>query len=307
MGGKSSKRKTKLRSELQDTVGEKMATDTTAMPCASENELCSPSDISVTKVLEFSTKRPDDVEDVNIHGVLTLDDKFVIVDDENRQLKLYTESGEYLCSETIPKTTWGITKVDSDRFATCGYGEQIFMWKIFENKISQEAKTYNVDLDAYGIHFNGTYYCVLHHLNNAVTILDEQVNQVRKFSIKEVLGKKVDFGWDIHSDRHTHHVYIPCKGNTRGVLCVSIDGEVLRFNALAGSPRGITELHGFLCVTHFQTNCVHLVSKNWKSQSKLLDANVMKGSPDFIAVNASEDKLMISYAGKDVITVFTLK
>ena len=284
-----------------------MDTATTALSDATKKGLCRPSDVRASKVLEFSAKRPNDVEEVNIHGVLAFNDKLVIVDDENRKLKLYTETGEYIYSEHLAKTTWGITKVESDRFATCGYGEQIFLWKVLENKISQEAKTYKVDLDAYGIHFNGTHYCVLRHLNNAVTILDEQGNHVRKFTIKEVLGKKVDFGWDIHSDRHTHHVYIPCKGNTRGVLCVSIDGVVLRFNPLAGSPRGITEIRGSLCVTHFLTNCVHLVSKDWKSYSKLLDRNVMKGSPDYAAVNASEDKFIISYAGKDVVTVFTLK
>ena len=193
-----------------------------------------PLDVRATKEIEFSIKRQDDSEDVYITGVLALVDRCIMVDVYNRKLKLYTESGVFLSSTNLTDSTWGITQVDSERFATCGVSNQILLWKVNENDIAPEDKAYKISEYASGIHFNGTYYCVLHRESNAVTILDDGGRHVRKFKIKEVYylyGRKVTFCWDIYSDKDTHIVYIPCLFPNSGILCVSIGGEVLQFIA----------------------------------------------------------------------------
>ena len=266
-----------------------------------------PSDVRVTKMSEFSTARQEDKNDVYITGVLILGDKFVIVDDGNKTLKLHRENGEYQSSIALPEATYGITQIDGDRFATCGYGERVMLWKMHENEISPQNESYKVDNLAHGIHFNGTYFCVLHNDDNAVTILGDRGRHIRKFVIKEAFGKSIKFGWDIHSDKDTHHVYIPCEKDNAGLLCVSVYGDVLQFNALSGSPHGITEAHGFLCLVDFENSCVNLISKDSKSQSKLLDENVILQEPYHIAVNASSKKLIVSYFMENVISVFSLK
>ena len=196
------------------------------------------------------------MKDVYITGVLAIADKFVIVDNDNRKLKFYTGSGDYLSFTTLTESTWGITQVNNDLFATCGFGNQVFLWKMKGNNIIQAEITYKVDHRAHGIHFNGTYYCVLYRNENAVTILDDRGRQVRKFEIKEPFGKKVTFGWDIHNDRDMHHVYMPCVDDIKGILCVSIQGEMLRFNGLDGRPEGIAIIRGLLCVVHCDNDCV---------------------------------------------------
>ena len=268
---------------------------------------CNYSDIRATKLFEFSTKRPEDVKEVYITGILSLLNKFIIIDRDNRKLKLYSENGEYLSSTNLIEDTYGITQVEGVQFATCGLGLQIFLWNMEGNTIIPDEKRFKLDHDAYGIHFNGTFYCVLHRLDNAVTILDVRGATVRKFLIKEVFGKEVQFGLDIHSDSNNHHVYIPCVGGNNGIICVSVEGEVLRFTELDDNPWGISEIHGFLCVVDIDNACVHFMSPDWKSRSKLLVDNVLQEGPMYIAVNDVAGKFVISYYKKDVITVFTQK
>ena len=290
----------------QATMYKKQNTSTTPPPDDATKAQYNPSDVRATKFLEFSTKITEDTDKVYVTGVLSMADKFVIVDNLNQKLKLYMESGEYISSTAFTEYTWGITRVDHDRFATCGFCDQIFLWKIDGNDIIPLDKTYKIDHNAYGIHSSGTYYCVLHRDDNAVTILDDEGRYVLTFFVKEVFGKKVEFGWNNHSDKDTQ-IYIPRVGENKGILRVSVEGEVLQFNALDGSPRGITEIHGLLCVVDFDNGCIKVKSKDWELHSKLLDDSAVKRHPTYIAFNDSTKKLIISYYNEDAITVFSLK
>ena len=265
-----------------------------------------PSDIRAKKLFNFSTKIPKESKLIFIRGVLAIADKFVVVDYFRSTLKLYTENGEFLSSKTTASKD-GITKVDCNRFATCGTEYHVFLWQICGNNMIPVGQTRSTGGYTHGIHFNGTYYCLLHCFDNAVTILDACYRHIRRFVVREANGKKVEFGYDIHSDRDTHHVYIPCILNNRGILCVSEEGEVLRFIALDNDPQGITQIHGSLCVVDQTCHCVHLISKDGKTQCKLLDKRVLKKGPRFIAVNDSTEKLIIAYFEKAAITVFSLK
>ena len=216
----------------------------------------------------------------------------------------------------MTQSTLGITEVDCDRFATCGLGNKVFLWKIKESTIIQEDTSYEVEHDAHGIHYDGTYYCVLHQADNAVTILDDGGRHVRKFVIKKAFGREVEFCSDIHSDGDTHNVYIPCwdyYGVSVGILYVSVEGEVLRFNTLErdGCPSRITGVHGMLCVLNSEKTCVIVISNERRIRCKLLDDSVFQGDPGCVAVNKSMKYLIISYENwndcKDVVTVFSLK
>ena len=72
---------------------------------------------------------------------------------------------------------------------------------------AREGTSYDVDHNSHGIHYNGIYYCVLHRLENAITILDKQGRQIRKIAMKEAFGKKIEFGgWDIHMNITNHPI-----------------------------------------------------------------------------------------------------
>ena len=172
--------------------------------------------------------------------------------------------------------------------------------------LSPNEKSYEVGYQAYGIDFNGTYYFVQHRNDNKVTVLDAQGGHVRKFEVREVNGERVEFGWDIHSDRDTHQAFIPCEGGNDGILHVSIYGELLRFTELDGVPRGITDLHGFLCVVDNTNDCVNLFSKDGQFVSELISKDHFDGYPDLISINESNDKIIISFHGSDIITIFKL-
>ena len=109
---------------------------------------------------------------------------------------MFHRNGKYLSSTGLNYTTNGITKLARDRFATCDDNNEIILWKLHGQIIKLEGEKYNVEHFALALDFNGTYYCVLHQDQNAVTILDDRGRHVRKFVIKEAFGKEVGFGWD---------------------------------------------------------------------------------------------------------------
>ena len=235
-----------------------------------------------------------------------MSDKIVVSDTRNKKLKLFDMDGRTVSSIDSRHHVHGITIVNRERFATCGLYKNINLWTLRGDIIVAEDVSYKVDHNSYGIHYNGTYYCVVHRNNSAITILDTQGRQVRKIAIKEAFGKKIRFGWDIHMDSTTH-IYVPCISPNYGVLCVSVEGEPLWFSPLKGLPYGITEIHGVLCVADWSEHSVHLMSKTGEYKGKLLDKGEMTDQPECIYYDDRQRKLYFSLCGKDIICYVTVK
>ena len=176
------------------------------------------------KIKQFSIKRQDDKKNAEVGGILVLSQNIIIADNENKKLKLFDLSCNCLSSVDSKHHVWGITAVKGNLFATCGNTDtKVRLWTLRGKDIFTEDISYDVDLYSYGIHYNGTYYCVLHQWNNAITVMDTQGRQIRKIVRKEAFGKKIEFGgWDIHMDTATHNIYLPCRGDNSGALCLSV-------------------------------------------------------------------------------------
>ena len=197
-----------------------------------------------------------------------------------------------------------IIAVNGNRFATCGTDKTVRLWTLREEAIVTDDLSYDVDNDSHGNHYNGTYFCVLHYRDNAITVLDTQGRQVRKIVRKEAFGKGIKFGWDIHMDNAKHNIYVPCSGVNRGVLCLSVEGEPLWLTPLKGSLGGVTEIDGVLCVTDYKIgHGIQMVSKNGKYKGKLLDKDVLKGGNlEYVYYVASEKKIFFNtYNSSDII------
>ena len=253
------------------------------------------------KIGEFSIKRPDDEAIARVGAILVWTQNIIVADTSNEKLKLFDLSGVYLSSvDTKYCGVWGITAVTGNRFATCGSDTVVRFWALRGKAIVTEDISYKVDHESQGIHYNGTYYCLLDHPENAITVLDTQGRQVRKIVRKEVFGKGIQFGLDIHMDKTTHHIYVPCFGS---VLCLSLHNDMLWFTPLAGILGGITEIDGELCISDFCTECVvYMISKTGEYNGQLLDKNVLK---ERNALNmcyvADARKLFLSLQGTDII------
>ena len=264
------------------------------------------SDIRGTKVRDISVTRVEDEKKTDIQAILILRDTLIISDMNNMSLKSFAGNGDFLSSIQLEEEVYGLTRLSSDRFATCGY-DDILLWKLHNRKIKPQDEKYPVELAAEALHFNGTYYCVLHREHNAITILDDRGRHVRKFVIKEAFGKNVKFSFDIHNDRDTHHVYMPCVGDNMGILCASVEGQVHNFFSTDWAPLGTSDICGFLCIVDNFNHCVVLSTKDNKSSLKLLDTSEVKSRPYFISVNESSDKVILSYYRSDLISVFSIQ
>ena len=256
---------------------------------------------------QFNIKRSEDMRRADIRGIVVLSDKTIVSDICNRRLKLFDMDGKYVSSIDSRHQVWGITIVNNDRFATCGLDRNIYIWTLRGETIVAEDVSYHVDHDSYGIHFNGTYYCVLHRDDNVITVLDTRGRQVRKIVIKEACGMKIGFGWDILMDSTTHNIYVPCQFPSYGALYVSVEGEPLWFSSLSGLPWGITEIQGVLCVADCIERCVHLLSKTGEYKGKLLDKGDISGKLEYIYYDDRQQKLYFSLYEKDIICFVSVK
>ena len=260
---------------------------------------------------EINAKRSDDVLKVLVTGVVLISGKIVVVDCNNSKLKLFSKYGDFLASIGTKMDTWGITKSSEEHFVTCGYGNKVLKWTIRGETIESLDTFYKVEHFGYGIHYNGLYYCILHRLEKAVTVLDSQGEKVRKIVVKDAFEEKMEkisaFGWDIHSDVETNAIYIPCR-SPAGVLCLSIHCETQWFIDLPASPWGISEVYGLLCVVVNGCKNVHvlMLDKEGKKIADLIETKDLKGSPEHI--NAYQNEIALTFGGhvSHIISLFSV-
>ena len=264
--------------------------------------------IADNNIEQFSIKQPDDEKCTEVGGILVLSQNIIIADNENKKLKLFDLSGKYMSSVDSIHCVFGITAVKGYCFATCGLDRQVRLWTLSGKTIVTEDISYDVAHYSNGMHYNGKYYCVLHHHSNAITVLDTQGRQVKKIVRREAFGKEIEFGWDIHMDNATHNIYVPCWGSNKGVLCLSVHDEALWFTPLDRSLGGITEIDGVLCVTDYgEGHCVHMVSKNGEYKGKLLDKDVLKErKPFYMCFVEDAKKIYLSLYNSDIICFMSL-
>ena len=246
-----------------------------------------------SEIKQFSIKRPDDKENAQVQGIFALSKKIIVADSHNKKLKLFDQKGEYLSSVDSFHCVWGITAVAGNRFATCGLDTVVRLWTVRGKAIVVEDISYDIEHESHGIHYNGTYYCVMHRWNNAITVLDTQGRQVRKIVRREAFGKEIQFGLDIHMDKTTNNIYVSCLGSNKGVFCLSVHDEALWFTPLDGAPGGIIEIDGVLCVSDCAAgNGLQMVSKTGEYKRKLLDKDVLnKRKPEYVCFDANDGKL----------------
>ena len=113
----------------------------------------------------FSIKTSKDRERVKVGAILVLSDKIIVVDNGNRQLKLFDMNRQYLSSIDYVYEISGICRFDHNEFLTCGKGKQIFRGTLRGKYISC------MDYEAEGVirlircvverRVTGTCYCLL--------------------------------------------------------------------------------------------------------------------------------------------------
>ena len=261
-----------------------------------------------SKIGQFSINRPDDEKNAVVGAILVLTENIIVADCPNKKLKLFDLSGVYLSSVDSEHHVLGITAVTGNCFATCGTHEQVRLWTLRGKAMVSEDISYDVDHDSHGIDYNGTYFCVLHLPDNAITVLDTQGRQVRKIVRKKAHGKGIRFGFDIHIDRNINNIYVVCYGDVNAVLCLSLEDEALWFTPLKACLGGITEIDGVLCVTDYdEGHCVHMVSKSGEYKGKLLDKDVLEErEPFYMCYVEDAKKIYFSLYNSNIICFMSL-
>ena len=262
------------------------------------------SDLKVRKHQILNGEWPEDKETVKFGYVLILSGKIVFADPHNKKFKLFSKDGEFISSSDSVVHTMGITRISADRFATC-WRCKILIWELRGDTIRRYESVYKVDHVAYNIYYNGTYFNVLHRRENAISVLDSKGRQIRDITVYKAFGRKLTFGWDINSDSRTHNIYIPCW-SPAGVLCVSLNVQVLWFTELPVNPWGISKIGDFLCVISGDKSNMLMISKSGKMKANSFRAKYLvdAGIPQFIA--ALGNLIAISYCNCSFISVWSM-
>ncbi|KAK3082799.1 hypothetical protein FSP39_005585 [Pinctada imbricata] len=258
--------------------------------------------MKATKSLTFDVNEPEYENDIYVRAILCISDTVIVADTENEVLKLFKRDGTYLSSEEISDPIWGIAKVSSNRFVTCGKKKKVLLWTLVDKSKASLDVTYRVDHSAQGIHYNGKYYCVIHRKANAIAILDWQGIQIRTITMEEAFGNEFKFGKDILMDSDTNNIYVPCR-NEDGVLCLTIEGKALWFSSLSDSPYGIVEIQGILCIA--DDRCLRLISKNGKYVRKLIRERDLEDEPRYISFG-EDGNLYVTFDQESDISVYAI-
>ena len=275
---------------------------------AIEGKTSKSSKLVFRKCGEFSIRRPGDLVHPHITGMIALSGNIIVSEFTSEcRLTLFDKNGKFLSSVVSRQYVSAITNVGNERFATCGTDRKVRLLVLRGDTIVWEGTSFDVDHIAFGIHFNGTYYSVLHNQDNAITVLDKNGEKVRKIVIIKAFGGVIEFGFDIHMDKVTHAIYVPCLMSDGGVLCVSVEGEPLWFTKLAGLPCGITEINGFPCVADNASRCLYLISKDGENKRKLVDNDFNDAECTLFCFDSSTQKIFFVLGEKSLCLICAYK
>ena len=236
--------------------------------------------LSLHHVIDFPS-------DTFVTCILIMAAAIVVIDGKNGKLKLYNHDGRFVSSTDIGMwSVVDVARVTGDHFVTCGV-KKLLWWTLRENTIESDSKKYKFDYLVHGIHFDGTFYYVVHMHANAINVLDSEGKIVREIVIKEAFGKAIRFGRGICSDSATHNIYVGCYPN--GVLCLSREGEPLWFHSFRLQVKGITGINGLILVS--VNNGVITLTK--EGEKYIVNADI-----DITGVDAFEKNIaVLSYIG----------
>ncbi|KAK3108284.1 hypothetical protein FSP39_004890 [Pinctada imbricata] len=267
--------------------------------------------LKVSHEATFSIKCPEDEEDNGITGIISLSSGDVIVaDNQNNVLKLFDSDGIYTFSAQDPQYTMGITEMSGEDFATCGWDREIFFWTVRDQKIVQLDGGNEVEHDADGIRYNGENFVVLHRFDNAITILDNEGSIKDKLVVKEAFGKRINFGFEIQLDI-AGNIYLPCVEESKGVLCLSLEGDCLWHCELPGNVGGLTFINAVMCVVSTDLKCVHLIDSTSGSYLRdIIGKTDLEEDPSNICYSHTSGNLYLTFnvwgKMKEKVSVFSI-
>ncbi|KAK3108556.1 hypothetical protein FSP39_010572 [Pinctada imbricata] len=250
--------------------------------------------MKITNRMDFSVYRPEDTKEVCVTGIILLFGRIVVVDNGNKVFKLFDIIGTYVSSAPLKEVTRGITLMGHVEFATCGGGNRIILWSVDGDKLYGGGKYYYVDHEAHAIHFNDSYFFVLHRDDQMISVLDDDGTHIRKIVVKEALGKQISLSAGIYASKQNHEIYVLCTKESRGVLAISFEGEAQWHLPLTGYLGDIKEANKRLLVSNVTEHCIHMITKEGEFIENLMEEKELGEYPNELHF-AQRAKLFVSY------------
>ena len=192
-------------------------------------------------VKQVDVKRLEDGVNFYVSGILIMPNGVIVIDETNRKHRLY-EHNSYDCCFAIDSIiiTCGISRVIGHRFVTCGESK-VLWWTAREKIIVHNDPDFEINQEAYAIHFSGNKYYIVNTNENVITVFDVIGKQERKIGPRKLrtFGKCIKYGPGIYSDVDTQNIYLVCR-DIHGVLCLSRNGDILWFYETSFISSGIT-------------------------------------------------------------------
>ena len=265
--------------------------------------------IQVQKAAKISIQIASDSDHPTVNGIAATKEFIAVRDNANKKFKLfnirgglekfldihdsYFESGIVLANKG---TMVAIVPVDAS----------IILYRIFTNELVKEKAISKFPGSCRDITSNGNLCCLLMG-TNTVIIYPMDGKEAKSIAIKEAFGKGIKFGHHLYLDSD-EKLFVSCEGLNKGIICLTIAGTPLWFQALPGTPRGVTKIDGYLCIADSSSNCIHVLSTSGKHCGQRLAKIDLEGDPNYIFFDKTVRKLYVSHRyTSNTVSVFNVK
>lgn len=260
---------------------------------------------------EFNVKTKNDTKPCFVTGMACLDDgRVVIVDYNNKRLKLFDKNYKFVTDLEAPFCSWGVAFVEG-KIVAVSNAYKIDLYIIEPKKIQISSKSFKVSGHCTDISYRNGQYALAadtHTERPYVIILDYHGSL--RYTCREIRanGKKTTKCHGIvidPVDKGDTVIISDVKWNR--VVCLSyVTGKALWQLPVEGSPWGLVFVDDYLLLADNQKSTILNIDVFRLSKETLLFGKNGIKNPSVICVQHKTGRLLVTGSDSDVVKTFSL-
>lgn len=236
--------------------------------------------------------------------------RIVLVDSQNRKMKVFGSNYEFIMSIEILKGSRGIAYISGNEVAIAQWGK-VQCYEIADEEIVKIPKFFSIDGNGYAISYERNHYAVSfqHKENNCkyVKIMDKYSEDCSLIENGIVFNQPMEIAGDILLNPNEDTLFISDSSSQR-TICFTYSGEPLWF--VRTYYDGFTVIGKSLIMSKFSTNKIQAVDcADGKPIYVNLGDNGTIRRPYLLAYQNGHSRLLVSHnvIDGDDISVYTIK
>lgn len=267
--------------------------------------------ISGTFREKFNIRLNGERKTCKVSGITCLPNgRVVLVDSQNRKLKVFGSGYEFIMSTGILKGSRGIASISGNEVAIAQW-EKVQCYEINESEIVKIPKFFSIDGSGLAISYERNHYAVSYkHKENKlkyVKIMDKYSENCSHIENGQVFNQPMEISGDIQLNPNEDTVFISDSGTPR-TICFTYSGEPLWY--VKADYDGFTVIGKSLMMSKFATNKIQAIDcEDGQTIDVKLGDNGTVRRPFLLAYQTGQSRLLVSHnvIDGDDISVYAIK